>query len=66
MLIGAAGDSKVGRYLVVGGVGSSTWRRVFPVAYKAKAEKGASILECGAAKATKLDVSVAVGAFCGR
>jgi len=30
MLIGAAGDSKVGRYLVVGGVGSSTWRRVFP------------------------------------
>jgi hypothetical protein len=47
-LIGAASDSKVGRYLVVGTPAVSMWRRMwrvttpgFPVAYKAEAEKGA-------------------------
>ena len=52
-LIGAAKDSKVGRYLVVGGAGSLEVapgvRLVttpgFPVAYKAEAEKGAAFLD---------------------
>src|SRR5262249_45930087 len=52
-LIGAARDSKVGRYLVVGGAGSLEVapgvRLVttpgFPAAYKAEAEKGAAYLE---------------------
>jgi len=52
-LIGAAKDSKIGRYLVVGGAGSLEVapgvRLVttpgFPVAYKAEAEKGAAFLD---------------------
>ena len=52
-LIGAARDSKVGHYLVVGGAGSLEVapgvRLVttpgFPVAYKAEAEKGAAFLD---------------------
>jgi hypothetical protein len=52
-LVGAAGDSKVGRHLLVGTPAISMWRRIrrvttpgFPVAYKAKvAEKGASFLK---------------------
>jgi putative NADH-flavin reductase len=52
-LIGAARDSKAGRYLVVGGAGSLEVapgvRLVttpgFPVAYKAEAEKGAEFLD---------------------
>jgi putative NADH-flavin reductase len=52
-LIGAARDSKVGRYLVVGGAGSLEVapgvRLVttpgFPVAYKAEAEKGGAFLD---------------------
>ena len=52
-LIGAAKDSKVARYLVVGGAGSLEVapgvRLVttpgFPVAYKAEAEKGAAFLD---------------------
>jgi putative NADH-flavin reductase len=52
-LIGAAKDSKVGRYLVVGGAGSLEVapgvRLVttpgFPAAYKAEAEKGAAFLD---------------------
>jgi putative NADH-flavin reductase len=50
-LIGAARESKVGRYLVVGGAGSLevAHRLVttpgFPVAYKAEAEKGAAFLD---------------------
>ncbi|OCK54181.1 NAD(P)-dependent oxidoreductase [Bradyrhizobium sp. LMTR 3] len=52
-LIGAAKDSQVGRYLVVGGAGSLEVapgvRLVttpgFPVAYKAEAEKGAAFLD---------------------
>ena len=52
-LIGAAKDSRVGRYLVVGGAGSLEVapgvRLVttpgFPVAYKAEAEKGAAFLD---------------------
>jgi putative NADH-flavin reductase len=52
-LIGAAKDSKVGRYLVVGGAGSlevaSGVRLVttpnFPAQYKAEAEKGADFLD---------------------
>ena len=52
-LIGAARDSKVTRYLVVGGAGSLEVapgvRLVttpgFPVAYKAEAEKGAAFLD---------------------
>lgn len=52
-LIAAASDSKVGRYLVVGGAGSLEVapgvRLVttpgFPVAYKAEAEKGAAFLD---------------------
>jgi putative NADH-flavin reductase len=52
-LIGAARESKVGRYLVVGGAGSlevSPGVRLvttpgFPVAYKAEAEKGAAFLD---------------------
>lgn len=52
-LIGAVKDSKVGRYLVVGGAGSLELapgvRLVttpgFPVAYKAEAEKGAAFLD---------------------
>ena len=52
-LIGAAKDSSVGRYLVVGGAGSLEVapgvRLVttpgFPVAYKAEAEKGAAFLD---------------------
>jgi uncharacterized protein len=52
-LIGAARDSKVGRYLVVGGAGSLEVvpgvRLVttpgFPAAYKAEAEKGAAFLD---------------------
>jgi uncharacterized protein len=52
-LIGAARDSKVGRYLVVGGAGSLEVahgiRLVttpgFPAAYKAEAEKGATFLD---------------------
>lgn len=52
-LIGAARDSKVGRYLVVGGAGSLEVtpgvRLVttpgFPPAYKAEAEKGAAFLD---------------------
>lgn len=52
-LIGAARDSKVGRYLVVGGAGSLEVapgvRLVttpgFPVAYRAEAEKGAAFLD---------------------
>ena len=52
-LIGAARDSKVARYLVVGGAGSLEVapgvRLVttpgFPVAYKAEAEKGAEFLD---------------------
>ena len=52
-LIGAAKDSKVGRYLVVGGAGSLEVapgvRLVttpgFPVAYKAEAEKGGAFLD---------------------
>ncbi|MEP6840687.1 MAG: NAD(P)-dependent oxidoreductase [Bradyrhizobium sp.] len=52
-LIGAVSDSKVGRYLVVGGAGSLEVapgvRLVttpgFPVAYKAEAEKGAKFLD---------------------
>jgi putative NADH-flavin reductase len=53
MLIAAAKESRVGRYLVVGGAGSlevapgvrlvSTPN--FPVAYKAEAEKGAAFLD---------------------
>jgi uncharacterized protein len=53
MLIGAAKDSKVGRYLVVGGAGSLevapgvrlVTTSGFPVAYKAEAEKGAAFLD---------------------
>jgi putative NADH-flavin reductase len=53
LLIGAARDSKVGRYLVVGGAGSLEAapgvRLVttpnFPVAYKAEAEKGGAFLD---------------------
>jgi putative NADH-flavin reductase len=52
-LIGAAKDSKIGRYLVVGGAGSLEVapgvRLVttpgFPAAYKAEAEKGAAFLD---------------------
>ncbi len=52
-LIGAARDSKVGRYLVVGGAGSLevapgvrlVTTSGFPVAYKAEAEKGAAFLD---------------------
>lgn len=52
-LIGAVKDSKVGRYLVVGGAGSlevAPGVRLittpgFPVAYKAEAEKGAAFLD---------------------
>jgi putative NADH-flavin reductase len=52
-LIGAVKDSKVGRYLVVGGAGSlevaPSVRLVtapgFPMAYKAEAEKGAAFLD---------------------
>ena len=52
-LIGAAKESKVGRYLVVGGAGSlevAPGDRLvttpdFPVAYKAEAEKGAAFLD---------------------
>jgi putative NADH-flavin reductase len=52
-LIGAARDSKVGRYLVVGGAGSLevapgvrlVTRAGFPVAYKAEAENGAAFLD---------------------
>jgi putative NADH-flavin reductase len=52
-LIGAARDSKVGRYVVVGGAGSLEVapgvRLVttpgFPVAYKAEAEKGGAFLD---------------------
>jgi putative NADH-flavin reductase len=52
-LIGAAKDSKVGRYLVVGGAGSLEVapgvRLVttpgFPAQYKAEAEKGAAFLD---------------------
>ena len=52
-LIGAARESKVGRYLVVGGAGSLEVapgvRLVttpgFPLAYKAEAEKGAAFLD---------------------
>ena len=52
-LIGAISDSKVGRYLVVGGAGilevAPGVRLVttagFPVAYKAEAEKGAAFLD---------------------
>ena len=52
-LIGAARDSKVGRYLVVGGAGSLEVapgvRLVstpgFPAPYKAEAEKGAAFLD---------------------
>jgi hypothetical protein len=52
-LIGAARDSKVGRYLVVGGAGSLEVapgvRLVttpnFPVVYKAEAEKGGAFLD---------------------
>jgi hypothetical protein len=52
-LIGAISDSKVGRYLVVGGAGSLEVapgvRLVttpgFPVAYKAEAEKGGAFLD---------------------
>ena len=57
-LIGAVKDSKVGRYLVVGGAGSLEVapgvRLVttpgFPVAYKAEAEKGAAFLDLLAAE----------------
>jgi len=52
-LIGAAKDSKVGRYLVVGGAGSLevapgvrlVTTSNFPVAYKAEAEKGGAFLD---------------------
>ena len=52
-LIGAARESKVGRYLVVGGAGSlevAPGDRLvttpgFPVAYKAEAERGAAFLD---------------------
>jgi putative NADH-flavin reductase len=52
-LIGAARDSKVGRYFVVGGAGSLevapgvrlVTTAGFPVAYKAEAEKGAAFLD---------------------
>ena len=52
-LIGAARESKVGRYLVVGGAGSlevAPGDRLvttpgFPVAYKAEAEKGGAFLD---------------------
>src|SRR5437016_4233125 len=52
-LIAAAKDSKVGRYLVVGGAGSLevapgvrlVTRPGFPVQYKAEAEKGAAFLD---------------------
>jgi uncharacterized protein len=52
-LIAAAKDSKVGRYLVVGGAGSLevapgvrlVTTSGFPVAYKAEAEKGAAFLD---------------------
>jgi uncharacterized protein len=52
-LIGAAKESKVGRYLVVGGAGSLevapgvrlVTTAGFPVAYKAEAEKGAAFLD---------------------
>ena len=52
-LIGAAGDSKVIRYLFVGGAGSLevapgvrlVTTSGFPVAYKAEAEKGAAFLD---------------------
>jgi len=52
-LIGAARESKVGRYLVVGGAGSLevapgvrlVTTSGFPVAYKAEAEKGAAFLD---------------------
>jgi uncharacterized protein len=52
-LIASSRDSKVGRYLVVGGAGSlEVAPRVrlvttpgFPVAYKAEAEKGAAFLD---------------------
>ena len=52
-LIGAARDSKVARYLVVGGAGSLevapgvrlVTTSGFPVAYKAEAEKGAAFLD---------------------
>jgi putative NADH-flavin reductase len=61
-LIGAAKDSKVGRYLVVGGAGSLEVapgvRLVttpgFPAAYKAEAEKGAAFLDLLRAE-TELD-----------
>jgi putative NADH-flavin reductase len=52
-LIGAASESKIGRYLVVGGAGSLevapgvrlVTKPGFPVAYKAEAEKGAAFLD---------------------
>ena len=52
-LIGAAKDSKVGRYLVVGGAGSLevapgvrlVTTPTFPAQYKAEAEKGAAFLD---------------------
>ena len=69
-LIGAAKESKVGRYLVVGGAGSLEVapgvRLVttpgFPVAYKAEAEKGAAFLDLlRAGEGTQLDLPVALG-----
>ena len=52
-LIGAARDSKIGRYLVVGGAGSLevapgvrlVTTPTFPAQYKAEAEKGAAFLD---------------------
>ena len=57
-LIGAISDSKVGRYLVVGGAGSLEVAPgvrlvtipAFPAQYKAEAEKGGAFLTCCGSK----------------
>jgi len=73
-LIGAARDSKVVRYLVVGGAGSLevapgvrlVTTSGLPVAYKAAAAKGGRIPRpAQSRKGTELDLSVALGAVHG-
>jgi putative NADH-flavin reductase len=74
-LIAAAKESKVGRYLVVGGAGSLEVapgvRLVtspnFPVVYKAEAEKGGAFLDLAAPRERpELDFPVALGPVHGR
>ncbi|MHC2735021.1 putative NADH-flavin reductase [Bradyrhizobium liaoningense] len=69
-LIGAAKDSKIGRYLVVGGAGSLevapgvklVTTPNFPTEYKAEAEAGSALPRPAAAgKGPELDLHLAVG-----